>query len=245
MNEIDFYDLEKSCDENKYGSEGMDALEREKAFIINHERKKKKLTAQEQAKKKLKREQDEELLHRLEESARDEDDFKKVVREWDRRDRNRIRREHYREILRGDVPLEYGCKNLHDTRIYPRNINTPEERQLASGYFLDFIADCPREMEDLTSKKYIWYIVHSLKPEHRDILYLLGVKKFKVKKLAEMRGQSERNIRRARGVVYRKIWKQAYSSLVKMQARGYMPTLRERQFLARYENGMEDIDDDE
>ena len=134
---------------------------------------------------------------------------------------------------------------MTDTRIYPRYLNSPEERQLANGYFLDFIADCLLEMEDLTSKKYIWNIVHALKPKQREILYFLGVKNFKVAKLAEMRGQSERNIRRARTVVYKRIWKQTYSALMKMQARGYKPTLREKQFIVRYENGMEDIDYDE
>ena len=57
--------------------------------------------------KRLKREMRAEAIRRLEEAARMEKDFRAVVEEWNKLDRNRERRERDHENLRGDVPLEY------------------------------------------------------------------------------------------------------------------------------------------
>ena len=57
--------------------------------------------------KRLKREIRAESIRRLEEAARTESDFRVVVDEWNKLDRNRERRERDHENLRGDVPLEY------------------------------------------------------------------------------------------------------------------------------------------
>ena len=57
--------------------------------------------------KRLKREMQAEAIRRLEEAARTEKDFRDVVEEWNKLDRNRERRERDHENLRGDVPLEY------------------------------------------------------------------------------------------------------------------------------------------
>ena len=56
--------------------------------------------------KRLKREIRAEAMRRLEEAARTESDFRVVVDEWNKLDRNRERRERDHENLRGDVPLE-------------------------------------------------------------------------------------------------------------------------------------------
>mgnify|MGYP000764918003 CR=1 FL=1 len=56
--------------------------------------------------KRLKREMRAEAIRRLEEAARTEKDFRAVVEEWNKLDRNRERRERDHENLRGDVPLE-------------------------------------------------------------------------------------------------------------------------------------------
>ena len=60
--------------------------------------------------KRLKREIRAEAMRRLEEAARTESDFRVVVDEWNKLDRNRERRERDHENLRGDVPLEYQRK---------------------------------------------------------------------------------------------------------------------------------------
>ena len=56
--------------------------------------------------KRLKPEMRAEAIRRLEEAARTEKDFRAVVEEWNKLDRNRERRERDHDNLRGDVPLE-------------------------------------------------------------------------------------------------------------------------------------------
>ncbi len=164
---------------------------------------------------------------------------------WDGKDRTRERRERYNEILRGDVPIDYGCSYSPDLKIFPKYMNSSAERQLLKGDFLDFIYDCPYEMHDLTSICYARDIIRSLKDEHKEVLYFYGVKNFKVKKIAEMRGQSDRNIRRARCVVYKRIWNKVYAELSQREQKGYALSERERNFMRGYENGTLVMDDGE
>ena len=81
--------------------------------------------------KRLKREIRAESIRRLEEAARTESDFRVVVDEWNKLDRNRERRERDHENLRGDVPLEYQA--VSEPKLIPRWMNNPAYRQLMAG----------------------------------------------------------------------------------------------------------------
>lgn len=76
--------------------------------------------------KRLKREIRAESIRRLEEAARTEKDFRTVVEEWNKLDRNRERRERDHENLRGDVPLEYQV--VPEPKLIPRWMNNPAYR---------------------------------------------------------------------------------------------------------------------
>ena len=136
----------------------------------------------------------------MEDAARTTAEFKQMVAMWDKLDRNRERKERYHEILRGDTPLEYGVKNTFDALIFPEWKNTPMERQLAHGNFLDWLSDCPYEMHDLTSKNYIRKTVMEMKDEHKELLYFLGLKLLSPQEVAVLRDQTDRNIRKVRDV---------------------------------------------
>src|SRR5699024_4878603 len=73
--------------------------------------------------KRLKREIRAEAMRRLEEAARTEKDFRSVVEEWNKLDRNRVRQERDHENLRGDVPLEYQA--VPEPKLIPRWMNNP------------------------------------------------------------------------------------------------------------------------
>lgn len=184
---------------------------------------------------RLKRELREEAMRRVEDAARTTAEFKQMVAMWDKLDRNRERKERYHEILRGDTPLEYGVKNTYDALIFPEWKNTPLERQLAHGNFLDWLCDCPYEMHDLTSKNYIRKTVMEMKDDHKELLYFLGLKLLTPQEVAVLRGQTDRNIRKVRDVAMRKIQMKLYAALKKMTESGYDATLKERRFMARYE----------
>ena len=199
-----------------------------------------------EGRKLLQRELREEALRRYEESARTVQDFKNIHATWDKLDANRERRERYHELLRGDVPIDYQVDYLTAT-IIPHWRNDPMERQLQRGYFLDYFFDCPYEMHDLTSKEYVRQIIKGLKEEHKEIFYFLFLRQFSPQCLAMMRGQTDRNIRKVRDTVLRKIHKKMYLQLTQMRKHGYTPGAREVKFLQEWhpdEESSPDIQED-
>ena len=178
-----------------------------------------------EGRKLLQRELREEALRRYEESARTVQDFKNIHATWDKLDANRERRERYHELLRGDVPIDYQV-DYASTTFVPRWRNDPMERQLLRGYFY--------EMHDLTTKEYLSQIIKGLKEEHKEIFYFLFLRQFSPQYLALMRGQTDRNIRKVRDTVLRKIRKKMNKQLLKMAKDGYRLGEREMQFLFNY-----------
>lgn len=178
--------------------------------------------------KRLKREILAEALKRTEESARTLKDFQGVIAEWDRLDRNRERRERDYENLRGDVPLEFQA--VPEPRIVPLWMNDPEYRQLCSGFFLDILFDCPYEMHELTADKFISNMVRDLSEEHKEVLYFLSLRLYSATKLAVLRGQSDRNIRKLRLTIHKKLQRAFYQHLQEKQEAGNSMTLREQEF---------------
>ena len=178
--------------------------------------------------KRLKREIRAEALKRLEEAARTESDFLTVVDEWNKLDRNRERRERDHENLRGEVPLEFQA--VPEPRIVPLWMNDPEYRQLCSGFFLDILFDCPYEMHELTADKFISDMIRDLSEEHKEVLYFLSLRLYSATKLAVLRGQSDRNIRKLRTTIHKKLQRAFCQHLQEKQEAGGSLTLREQEF---------------
>ena len=199
--------------------------------------------------KRLKREIRAEAMRRLEEAARTESDFRVVVDdrvvvdEWNKLDRNRERRERDHENLRGDVPLEYQA--VPEPKLIPRWMNTPAYRQLMAGNFLDVLFDCPYEMHQLSADPFISGMIENLSDEHKEVLYFqnlsdehkevlyfLSLRLYSTTRLAAMRGQSDRNIRKLRKTIHKKLQRQMYDHLCCKPENSL--TLRERRFLEEY-----------
>lgn len=185
---------------------------------------------------KLKRELKAEALTRLEEAARTEEDFKAVIKEWDKQERNRERKERAHTISRGAVPLEFDM--TYDYVVFPLWKCNPVVRQIQQGNFLDYLNDCPYEMHDLSSKDYIRSAVFRQKEEHKELLYFLKLQQYKAVKLAEIYGQTDRNIRKMRSTALRKVQKRLYSSLCELKLSGYSLSIRERRFMEKYAAGL-------
>ena len=184
--------------------------------------------------KLLKRELRDEALRRFEESARTVQDFKNVRATWDKLDANRERRERYHELLRGDVPVDYQV-NYASASFVPRWLNNPMVRQMQRGNFLDYFCDCPYEMHDLITKEYLRQIIRGMKEEHKEIFYFLYLRLFNPQYVAQMRGQTDRNIRMVRDTVLRKIHKKMAKCLKAMAENGCRISDRERGFLREYD----------
>ena len=183
--------------------------------------------------KRLKREILAEALRRTEESARTLKDFQGVIAEWDRLDRNRERRERDHENLRGDVPLEFQA--VPEPRIAPLWMNLPRFRQLCQGNFLDTIFSCPYELHQLTANRFLSKLFFTLSDEQKEVLYYLFVKQYSTTRLAAIRGQSDRNIRKLRMTIQKKLQRRMYEHLSEKLEKDYGITLREREFVEEYE----------
>ena len=183
-------------------------------------------------KKRLVRETLAEALRRTEDAARTLEQFQGVIEEWNRLDRNRERRERDHENLRGDVPLEYLA--VPNPKLIPPWMNLPRFRQLSQGNFLDLIFTCPYELHELTANRFISDLIRSLSDEHKEVLYYLSLRLYSTTRLAAIRGQSDRNIRKLRTTIHRKLQKRMYEHLNERKEQGGALTLRERQFMEEY-----------
>ena len=181
--------------------------------------------------KLLKRELRAQALKRLEDSARTLTDFKNVAAWWDRLDANRERRERYHEILRSndDIPLEYGAS--FDARCFPNALNSMLEKQNRRGDFLDAIFCCPYEINELVTEEYISDILYGLNEEQKFLLFLYAVRQYSSTRIAAIKGQSDRNIRKVRATMLNKIQKKLLVALDEKVQKQQPLTLLEKRFL--------------
>ncbi len=174
----------------------------------------------------------EEALRRLELSARTAAEFQSVVSWYDREEQSRMRRERRYESLRGDTPIEYLAPD--EGGIVPHSMSCPTFRQICRGEFDDFLCNCLFRMHDLTERAHLRQIVMDLKQDHKEILYFLGVRLYSTQQFALLREQTERNIRKVRGTVQRKIHKKLFAALTELETENGELTHQEQAFLKKY-----------
>ena len=174
----------------------------------------------------------EEALRRLELSARTMSEFQELVDWYDREEESRMRRERRYETLRGDVPLESGA--IPGGHILPHSMSQPTFRQICRGEFDDYLNTCLFMMHDLTERAHLREIVMNLKLDHKELLFFLGIRLYSTQKLAELRGQTERNIRKVRDTVQRRIHRKLYAALTVLQQDGDELIHLEQDFLRDY-----------
>lgn len=197
---------------------------------------------EEPERKKLKRELRAEALARLEHSAITQREFENVIAWWDRLDTNRERRERYHEFSRSgdDVPLDYGVSA--NELFFPDTLNDVLEKQLRKGNFIDTIFYCPYDIRELVTEEYISKILWELTEEHKELLFLCAVRLFSSTRIAKIRNQSGRNIRKVRGTMLKKIRKKLLPALWDKAEKQQPMTLLEKDFL---EENMTEIDSEE
>ena len=187
-------------------------------------------------KQKLRRELRAEALARLEHAARTPEDFQNVIAWWDKLDANRERRERYHEISRSgnDMPLDYGAAD--DYIIFPDNLGGVVERQERRGDFIDSIFNCPYDIHELVSEDYLCDILKALPEDSKELLYFHAIRRYRSTKIAEVRGQSDRNIRKVRKTMFKKIYKKLITALIdRREKNGSEMSRMEQEFLAAFE----------
>ena len=187
---------------------------------------------EEPERKKLKRELRAEALARLEDAARTQRDFENVIAWWDKLDANRERRERYHELSRSgdDVPLDYGASA--NELFFPDTLNDVLEKQIRKGGFIDAIFYCPYDIHELVTEEYLSEILLELKEDHKELLFLWAVRLFSSTRIAAIRQQSDRNIRKVRNTMMKKIRKELLSALTDKAEKQQPMTLMEKAFLS-------------
>lgn len=187
--------------------------------------------------KLLKRELRAQALKRLEDSARTIRDFENLVAWYDRLDANRQRKERYHELFRSgdDIPLDYGASE--DALCFPDTLNDVLKRQERKGDFIDTIFYCPYDIHELVTDADMSIILRELNEDHKFLLFLWALRQYSSVRIAAIREQSDRNIRKVRNTMLRKIRKKLLAALTeKVQAQQPL-TLLEKDFLR--ENGVD------
>ena len=187
---------------------------------------------EEPERKKLRRELRAEALARLEDAARTQRDFENVIAWWEKLDANRERRERYHELSRSgdDVPLDYGASA--NELFFPDTLNDVLEKQIRKGDFIDAIFYCPYDIHELVTEEYLSEILLELKEDHKELLFLWAVRLFSSTRIAAIRQQSDRNIRKIRNTMMKKIQKELLSALTDKAEKQQPMTLMEKAFLS-------------
>ena len=173
----------------------------------------------------------------MEDSARTLKDYENLVAWYDRLDANRQRKERYHELYRSgdDVPLDYGASE--DALCFPDTLNDVLTRQERKGDFIDSIFYCPYDIHELVTDADMSGILRELNEDHKFLLFLSALRQYSSVKIAAIRGQSDRNIRKVRNTMLKKIRKKLLAALTeKVQAQQPL-TLLEKEFLT--ENGID------
>ena len=227
----DEYEQEEEISEQgrrDLAAEQQEALELE----LEQDEQRERAVPEPPAKKKLKRELEQEALARLESAARTVPEWNNVIAWWDRLDANRERRERYHEVSRSgdDLPIDYGASE--DGLRFPDTMNSVLEKQRQQGDFIDTIFNCPYEIHELVTEPYMSKALYELSDDHKEILYFSAVRMYSSLKIAKLRGQSDRNIRKVRNTMLKKIYKKILPYLKEREEKGLSMTMEERAFLA-------------
>lgn len=181
---------------------------------------------------------DEISVERRTQVAQTQAEFDELIKELDRLDRNRERRERYHEILQEEYIPD--GEEIYSGRIFPSALDSPESKLILRGMFLDLFYNCPYEMHQLTADPFLSRIIDELSDLHKETLYLLSLQYLSTSQLAHMRDQSDRNIRKLRDNYTKKLQKQLYGHLLIKKQSGVGLSFREKEFLMQYELALEE-----
>ena len=185
--------------------------------------------------KKLKREIERENLTRIEEAARTEADFENLVTQWNRLDKNHNRRKRYYETKlmydNREMPIEEF--EVTDGAVIPTPLEHTWWRQLLSGNFLDVIFDCPHELHELTSSRSVSELLQKLNENQKEVFYYRAIRQWSPQKIAAMREQSDRNIRKVYDTLIESLRKKLFKRLYPRYEANLPLTFAQREFVMK------------
>lgn len=116
--------------------------------------------------------------------------------------------------------------------------------QAQRGDFLDIIYDCPFEMHELVEDTDISKLIAQMKEDHKEILYYQAIRRYSCAKIAAIRGQTDRNIRKARATLLKNLRQELEQCLKRREKHGLALTSAQKEFLKNLEKSSLDHDED-
>ena len=185
-------------------------------------------------------------LARMEDAARTESDFKKVITQWNHNDENRERRERYNEIGRpNEEMLHWDKLNENDEKgklktelnvVIPRPLENMWWRQQLRGDFLDTIHDNAFEMWQLIEDWDIAALVKNLTNKQKDVLFLSAVRLCSAAQIACYHDKTDRAVRKLLAAALEAIRSKLALVIREQIDNGYPSmTIAKREFMAWYE----------
>lgn len=200
------------------------------------------------ARKMLVRDAKRAALRRMEDAARTEEDFRKITKQYNRLDENRLRRARRWEIGRPNAPMLHWNRRDESSekgklkgwldRVIPAPFEAYEWwRQMLSGDFTDVIHDCPYEMHEMTTSRPVSDILKTLNENQLEVLYYWAIRQESPQQIAKRRGQSDRNILKVYATLIEGLRKKLYERLHPRYKAGEPLTLSQRRFVEDYGAG--------
>ena len=220
-----------------YSEQIESALENEAEDSLNAQlyRDEQKYLNESPKRKQLKRELQREALERLESLAKTEEQFKEVVKQWDRLQENSDRRFRDHVSVRGDVPLEYGMSKYGCK--FPFYLNTVYWESLLAGRYLDVLFDCPFEIDDVTSVESVSVVLRGLKNEYKELLNYLVIRRYSTEQVGEIFSQTDRNVRKKARRLLDRIRRDIYLNIRSKLDKEEQINGWEYRFMKKYESG--------
>jgi len=185
-------------------------------------------------------------LARMEDAARTDDDFKKVITQWNHNDRNRERKERYWEKSRpNEEMLHWDKVNENDEKgkikegldtVIPPPLQHPWWRSLMRGDFIDTIYDNAFEMWQLIEDWDIAALVKGLTEKQKQVLFLRAVRLCTAVQIAACHDKTDRAVRKLLAAALDSV-RDKLAPLIREQIEAEYPqmTLAKREFLAWYD----------
>lgn len=138
-----------------------------------------------------------ESLRRLEQAARTVTDFRNLGGWYDYLEDLEKDRARKHEIFRNgdDYPIEYG-ENENST-LFSGGLGNVISRQMRKGDFLDYLYCKPDTLHELVTTDYMIHFMKAIDKDERALFYYKVLEDLSNKEIAEMRGHTDRAVRKA------------------------------------------------
>ena len=172
-----------------------------------------------------------ESLRRLEQAARTTTDFRNLSGWYDYLEDLEKDRARKHEILRNgdDYPIEYG-ENENST-LFSGGLGNVISRQMRKGDLLDYLYCKPDTLYELVTTDYMIHFMKAIDKDERELFYYKVLEDLSNKEVAEMRGHTDRAIRKAWDKLLFHLKQRTMGVLIFRSDKNYSYTGDEQRFL--------------